>query len=130
MIRRTFLQMLLASPLAGLLKKKSEEKPPLLWCDAEGNSGVVSETIGTSDHFWMQTYGPYYNPDFDPDWGKADSRLIGIYSGPVLDGLKASEYLIGTRFMPADGSLYVCYSGNAAATGININGRGVYANGS
>lgn len=47
MNRREILKFTLLAPLVGLFKKKSEKKPPLMYCDAEGNKGIVPPPSGT-----------------------------------------------------------------------------------
>jgi len=126
MIRRTFLQMLLASPLLGLLKKKDKPEVQMDIGDMSGDSTFtfgkppyhiqIAETTGTSSgRFWMQTYGPYSNPqDIDPHWNTEASSLLGVHSGTVLDGVKASEYEVGSILFVDDwyGRHYVCYELN------------------
>jgi len=123
MIRRSFLKMLLASPLLGFLKKKEPEGlslKQLLRCKEElekasikpDENGMIdiSRNIGTSGHFWMQTYGPYYNPiDIDPHWDTVASSLKGVYSGKELIGVKASERNIWDVIILNDGRRFLCF---------------------
>lgn len=85
--------------------------------------------IPSPKHFWMQTYGPHYDPSsFGFDWTKADSSLLGIYHGEELMGKKAIDCPIGTRIVLNDGKQYMCYGPNASEMGITIKGKGIFLN--
>ena len=67
MIRRSFLKLILASPLAGFLKKKEPEGlkvKQLLECDLKGakpdKDGMIELTTGTSGeedpYFWSDSF--------------------------------------------------------------------------
>ena len=110
MNRREILKFSLLTPFLGLFKKKESQ---------------IIESVPA--HFWMQTYGPHYDPSsfgFD-DWTKADSSLVGIYHGEELWGKKASDCPIGTRAIKNDGTRYMCYG---AMEGIHLKGKGVFVN--
>ncbi len=69
---------------------------------------AIGEAIPVG-HFWMQTYGPLYNPDgIDPNWFKYESRLLGIYSGKVILNTKASKCSIGDTIVLCDGRRFRC----------------------
>lgn len=109
MNRREILKFSLLAPFLGLFKKKE------------------SQTIESVPvRFWMQTYGPHYDPSsFGFDWKRADSPLLGIYHGEELLSNKASDYPIGTGMILEDGARYICYG---AMEGIHLKGKGVFLN--
>jgi hypothetical protein len=117
MNRRELLKFSLLSPLAGLFKTKSA-----IGSSGSRRSGIeyigpceaTFETTGTEGHFWMQVYGPYYDPRaIDPHWDDVASSLTGVYSGEVLIGQKASEHPVGTVIVLNDGGRrYHCFELN------------------
>ena len=117
MDRRQILKAGLFAPLLGLFKNKEAAITVL---------PSIKNDTELPIHFWMQTYGPHYDPSsFGFDWTKADSSLLGIYHGEELWGKKASDCPIGTRAVKNDGTRYMCYS----SKGITIKGKGVFVNG-
>ena len=111
MNRRELLKFSSLAPLAGLFKVEPK----------------TQETI--PGHFWMQVYGPHYNPkDIEPNWERFDTDLIGVYMGENLFCMNASDYPIGVRFVHKTGRHYMCYGANATMHGIAIKNGGVYAN--
>jgi len=75
--------------------------------------GFIPQGKAESGHFWMHTYGPLYDPkEIDPNWIAATSSLLGVYSGEVLLGVKASKHPLGTLIVLNDGRHYFCFELN------------------
>jgi len=85
---------------------------------------LVAAKEKVTGNFWMQTYGPWYNPiDIEAFWDSVNSRLTGIYSGETIEGLKASKCSIGDVLVLNDGKRYCC---TKLGEGFYKKGRGIY----
>lgn len=103
MNRREILKAGLLAPLLGLSKRKTRS----------GTRKATDSKADAAGHFWMQTYGPLYDPqDIDPNWNKLGSSLVGVYSGKVLSGVKASERSVGDKIVLNNGRHYLCFELN------------------
>ena len=99
MKRRLFLKTAVLVPFAGLLP-----------VTRSGTRKMTEVSDAVSGHFWMQIYGPHYDPsDIEPGWKSIYCGLIGIYSGSVIKGCKASNQHIGDRLAMPDGRRYMCF---------------------
>ena len=104
MIRRTFLKMLMASPLVGLVKGKvkSEHKKPRRSEEPFYNRRLgipFSETTGTSggEHCWIEAI------NCEPETWHWDSTMQSVL------GVDADSQNLGARIFMKTGQIYECW---------------------